>query len=90
MWVMFSIFWTVFLAELGDKTQLATMMLASNKSYNAFTVFLLSSAALIASCGIAALLGAFATKYLDMVPLELIAGVGFVVLGVISIVGYFR
>lgn len=87
---LFTIFITIFVAELGDKTQVATLLLASDKANNAFLVFLFSSLALITSCALAALLGAFGAKYIDMLPLKLIAGSGFIILGIMSIVEHFR
>jgi len=46
--VFFTIFASVFIAELGDKTQLATMLFASDKSVSKWTVFFAASAALVA------------------------------------------
>lgn len=75
------IFVTVFLAELGDKTQLATLLFATDKAHHPFAIFLAAAAALVASTAIAVLLGTLAEKYLTMVPLKLIAGIGFVAIG---------
>lgn len=81
---------TIFLAELGDKTQLATVLFAADGSRSPWLVFIASSLALVASSGIAVLLGATAERYLTMVPLKLIAGLGFALIGLIMIVGHFR
>lgn len=83
-----TVFITVFLAELGDKTQLATLLFASEESVNRFMVFLAASAALILSTGLAVILGAGAEKYLSFLPLKLIAGIGFVVIGLALIIGH--
>ena len=46
-WKIFlTIFVSVFIAELGDKTQLATMLFAADKDVSKYTVFLAASAAL--------------------------------------------
>jgi len=87
---LFTIFLTVFIAELGDKTQIATLLLASDKNNNAFLVFLFSSLALVSSCAIAALLGNCCAKYVEILPLKLIAGIGFIILGVMSIIDHFK
>ena len=84
-----TIFFAVFFAELGDKTQLASLMFASDKDNNSFTVFFAASAALVFSTAIAVLLGAAAEKWLAFFPLKLIAGIGFVVIGVWSIYSHF-
>ena len=83
------IFITVFLAELGDKTQLATMLFATDKQHSPYLIFLAASLALVASTAIAVMLGTVAEKYLTLVPLNLIAGIGFVVIGIWTIWGHF-
>ena len=83
-------FAAVFLAELGDKTQLATLLFASERKVSPLTVFLASGGALLLSAAIATFLGTLASKYLTGVPLKLIAGIGFMVIGAISIAQHFR
>lgn len=85
-----TVFAMVFLAELGDKTQLATMLFASEKSINPFLVFAAASTALVLSTAIAVLVGYGASRYLQVIPLKLIAGAGFVALGLWTIVEHFR
>jgi len=87
---LITIFITVFLAELGDKTQLATILFSSNKDTNSFMVFLAASLALVASTAIAVLLGSYGAKYLDMIPLKLIAGIGFIAIGAFTIFEHFK
>jgi len=87
---LLSIFVTVFLAELGDKTQLATILFASEKEYSPTLVFLAAATALVASTAIAVILGSMAGKYLSAIPLKLIAGVGFILIGSWSILEHFR
>lgn len=84
------IFLTVFLAELGDKTQLATLLFATEKEVHPLLVFAAASGALIASTALAVFLGTVAEKYLTMVPLKLIAGAGFTIIGVVTMWGHFR
>lgn len=83
------IFVTVFLAELGDKTQLATILFATDKAISPMLVFLAAGAALVASTAVAVLLGTWGERYLSVLPLELIAGSGFVAIGLWTFWGHF-
>ncbi len=87
---LFSIFVTVFLAELGDKTQLATLLFASGEGRKPFLVFLAAGTALLLSTGIAVLLGQAAQTYLTTFPLKLIAGAGFILIGGFMVLQHFR
>ena len=84
-----TIFVSVFLAELGDKTQLATVLFAADGQQRAWLVFAAAAAALVLSTGIAVVAGVAAERYLAMVPLKLIAGIGFVAIGAWTIWSYF-
>ena len=81
MTAFITVFVSVFLAELGDKTQLATLLFASDGDRSKIVVFLAAAGALIASTGLSVILGAAADKYLAGLPLKLIAGLGFIVIG---------
>lgn len=84
------IFLTVFLAELGDKTQLATVLLASDGKHSPWAIFFVAAGALVTSTAMAVVLGQAAERYLAMIPLKLIAGGGFVLLGAWMVWEYFR
>jgi len=77
-----AIFGTVFLAELGDKTQLATVLFASKEPSNLLLVFAAASLALILSSGIAVAVGSTLSSYVDPRLLSYIAGAGFIAIGV--------
>jgi len=79
------IFVTIMLAELGDKTQLATLLFAADKQHHPVMIFLAAALALVASTAIAVALGTMGERYLTMVPLKLLAGIGFVTIGAWSI-----
>lgn len=81
-WKIFlTIFGTVFLAELGDKTQLATLLFASREGVSLLTVFLAASAALIATTAVGVAAGSFVADQIDPKYLSYIAGVGFILIG---------
>ncbi|MCC5994770.1 MAG: TMEM165/GDT1 family protein [Oceanicaulis sp.] len=84
------IFITVFLAELGDKTQLATVLFASDGRNHPALVFAAASGALVLSAGLAVLLGVAAERWLAMVPLKLIAGLGFIAIGAWTVWEHFK
>lgn len=81
MKLFLTIFLSVFLAELGDKTQLATMLFAADNRASQLLVFAAAASALIASTTIAVALGAAAERWLGFLPLKLIAGLGFLAIG---------
>ncbi len=75
------VFGTVFLAELGDKTQLATLLYASNVENPRWTVFFASALALVATSAIGVLAGAAVSQFISPRILGRVAGVLFVVIG---------
>lgn len=90
MWELASIFAAVFVAELGDKTQLATLLFATGGKHHPLVVFLAAALALCMSTGLAVALGTLGARYLQGVPLKLIAGIGFIAIGVWTLVDYLR
>lgn len=85
-----AVFAVVFLAELGDKTQIAALLFAADSERHPLMVFLAASLALVASTAIAVALGAAAERYANFIPLKLLAGVGFILVGIWSISAHFR
>lgn len=78
----FTIFITVFLAELGDKTQLATLLFASDgQGPGKWMVFFAASSALVLSAAIGVLAGSALGKFISPRMLQTIAGLGFVLIG---------
>lgn len=81
-WKIFlTIFIAVFIAELGDKTQLATMLFAADKEVSRYTVFFAASAALIVATAVGVLAGSLLSEYINEKYLHYIAGVGFIAIG---------
>ncbi|WP_455372697.1 TMEM165/GDT1 family protein [Limibacillus halophilus] len=85
-----AIFVTIFLAELGDKTQLATLLFAAEGKTSPVGTFAAAALALVASTALAVTLGTAAERTLTMVPLKLIAGAGFIVIGGWTIWSHFQ
>jgi putative Ca2+/H+ antiporter (TMEM165/GDT1 family) len=79
--VFVTIFGAVFIAELGDKTQLATMLFAADKGVSKWTVFLAASAALVVASAIGVLAGSLLSTYISEKTLAYIAGSGFMLIG---------
>ena len=81
-WKVFAtVFGTVFLAELGDKTQLATMLFASKNAGILWTIFIAASAALVLASAIGVAAGALVSQYVNPRYLSYAAGVGFIIIG---------
>jgi putative Ca2+/H+ antiporter (TMEM165/GDT1 family) len=87
MKVLLWIFLSIFVAELGDKTQLATLLFATNQSLSRLAVFAASSAALTLSSLIAVLVGGQLTRFVSPVTLQVVAGSGFIVIGIWILLG---
>ena len=71
----------VFVAELGDKTQLSTMLYASSTPNGKLTVFVGAALALVLSSALGVFAGAQLGARLDPKLLARIAGIGFIVIG---------
>jgi putative Ca2+/H+ antiporter (TMEM165/GDT1 family) len=85
-WKIFiTIFVTVFIAELGDKTQLATMLFATDKEVSKYMVFFAASAALIVASAIGVLAGSLLAEYINVKYLHYIAGIGFILIGAFTL-----
>ncbi len=81
MKALLTVFISVFIAELGDKTQLATLLFASNQKMNPVLIFLAASLALVLATLLAVVVGNQLSHYLSPKTLKLIAGMGFIIIG---------
>lgn len=80
--ILLTVFATVFVAELGDKTQLATMLFASDKEVSKWLIFVGASLALIATSALGVLAGGVVGQYVSPRQLQWIAGAGFIAIGI--------
>jgi putative Ca2+/H+ antiporter (TMEM165/GDT1 family) len=85
--VLLPIFVSIFIAELGDKTQIATLLFATDKNLSPLSVFLAASSALVCSSLLAVFVGAQLSHALSPTALQVIAGVGFIVIGAWMLIG---
>jgi putative Ca2+/H+ antiporter (TMEM165/GDT1 family) len=80
-----TLFWTtfatVFLAEIGDKTQLAAMT-ATARSGALWTVFFAASAALVCATAIGVVLGDALFRTVPEAAIKWLAGTAFIAVGV--------
>lgn len=80
--ILATVFTSVFIAELGDKTQLATMLFAADREASKLTVFLGASLALVLTSAIGVLAGSVISQHVSAKTLSYIAGAGFIVIGI--------
>jgi putative Ca2+/H+ antiporter (TMEM165/GDT1 family) len=76
-----TVFGIVFLAEIGDKTQLATMLFAAKSPANLIAVFIGASAALVLASAIGVVAGSIISHYVSPRYLSYVAGIGFLIIG---------
>ena len=84
--VLLTTFGIIFLAEMGDKTQLAAMTMAADKK-RPWEVFLGASLALVAVSAVGILVGTALGHYLPLDWIKRVAGVAFVMIGVLILLG---
>jgi putative Ca2+/H+ antiporter (TMEM165/GDT1 family) len=77
-----AVFVSVFLAEMGDKTQLATLLFAANPATSRLGVLAAAAGALCLSTALAVLAGGWAGAWIPVRPTRLVTGVGFVGIGI--------
>jgi len=80
-----TVFFSVFLAELGDKTQLATLIYAANYKHAIFIVFIASALALTLTSAIGVFAGSLLAKYISEKTIQLSGGILFIIIGILII-----
>ena len=84
--VLLTVFAAVFIAELGDKTQIATMLFAADREVNRWLVFTGASLALVCTSALGVAAGGALSQVLDPRALGIIAGVGFIAIGAFTLI----
>jgi putative Ca2+/H+ antiporter (TMEM165/GDT1 family) len=85
---MLTTFGIIFLAEMGDKTQLAAMTMAAD-SKKPWAVFIGASLALVAVSALGVLVGSVVGDYVPLVWVKRVAATAFIVIGVLMLFGKF-
>ena len=86
--VFVTTFGVIFLAEMGDKTQLAAMTMAA-ESKKPWAVFLAASLALTVVSAIGVVAGGIVANYLPLIWIKRASAVAFIVIGVLILAGKF-
>jgi Ca2+/H+ antiporter, TMEM165/GDT1 family len=86
--VFLTTFGIIFLAEMGDKTQLAAMTMAAD-SKKPWAVFFGASLALAAVSLLGVLVGSFLGDYVPILWVKRVAATAFIVIGVLMLLGKF-
>ena len=79
--VLATVFMSVFVAEFGDKTQLATLLFAADKGASKLAVFIGAALALVVTSAIGVLAGSAVSQYVSPKTLQYLAGIGFIAIG---------
>ncbi|MFQ6605952.1 MAG: TMEM165/GDT1 family protein [Fidelibacterota bacterium] len=83
IWVAFA---TIFIAELGDKTQLAILALKS-KGLSGFGLFIGAMVAFAVLTGLAIIFGDVIQEYINPEIVEKLAATSFIIIGVLMWMG---
>ena len=79
--LLVTVFISVFVAEMADKTQLVTLLFAANQEVSKLTVFVAASAALILTSAIGVIAGTLVSEIISPRLMATVAGIGFMVIG---------
>jgi len=86
--VFLTTFGIIFLAEMGDKTQIAAMTMAAEKK-RPWEVFIAAALALAAVSAIGVIVGTALGQYLPLLWIKRVAGSAFIVIGILVLTGKF-
>jgi Ca2+/H+ antiporter, TMEM165/GDT1 family len=86
--VLLTTFGLIFVAEMGDKTQLAAMTLAAQKKAP-WAVFIGASLALACVSAIGVLVGSVLSQYVPLEWIKRASAVAFIIIGVLILLGKF-
>lgn len=82
-WKLFlTVFGSIFVAEMADKTQLVTLLFASDKAVSKWVVFLGSASALVLASAVGVLAGTVLSHVVSVRMMSVIAGSAFILIGI--------
>jgi len=79
--ILVTVFASVFIAEMADKTQLVTMLFATDRNVSKWTVFLGAASALILTSAIGVAAGSLLSQVINPRAMTILAGAGFILIG---------
>jgi putative Ca2+/H+ antiporter (TMEM165/GDT1 family) len=79
--ILATVFVSVFIAEMADKTQLVTMLFATDKDVSKWMVFFGSASALVLTSAIGVIAGAMLSQVINVKTMSILAGSGFILIG---------
>jgi len=79
--ILATVFAAVFVAEMADKTQLVTMLFATDKEVSKWLVFFGSASALVLTSAIGVLAGTLLSQVINVKTMSILAGAGFILIG---------
>ena len=77
-----TVFFITFLAEMGDKTQISTLLFSSNKEINRWGVLVAASCALTMATVLAVIVGSELDRFVSARTIKVVSGIGFIVIGI--------
>lgn len=86
--IFLTTFGVIFLAEMGDKTQLAAMTMAA-QTKRPWTIFIASSLALACVSALGVVVGGTLGEYLPLIWIKRTAAVAFIIIGVLILLDKF-
>jgi len=86
--VFLTTFGIIFLAEMGDKTQLAAMTMAADTK-KPWSVLLGASLALAVVSALGVLIGSVVGDYVPLIWVKRVAAIAFIIIGVLMLAGKF-
>jgi len=80
-----TIFLVTFLAEMGDKTQISTLLFSTNNETSRWAVLTAASSALVLATFLAVIVGSELDRFISVQTIQTVSGIGFIGIGVYTL-----